>query len=302
MEITGSVGLSTGEKSLIDMHSVLNVFNVVTAELGSLSRELGGPAELKLLMENVIDTARSLRDPEFARRQVEHIESFIEMIESTVSAAIDAVPESVQKVSVRRSRENLRSIFAILRIRAREIIARAASSGVWVWHDIEALKKNFLHVFAAIELNSRGEYRIVYNVAEHEVRDYLVHFEITSVDGDRIEMPAVFQDVMRDLIANSRKYTPPGGRITAGLHGSEDDLRFVVLDTGVGIPAEEIERVVLFGERGRNVIDRPTKGGGFGLTKALHVTQRSGGRMWIDSPVEGDRGTRVEIRIPRPRT
>jgi signal transduction histidine kinase len=45
-------------------------------------------------------------------------------------------------------------------------------------------------------------------------------------------MPAVFQDVVRDLIANARKYTPPGGKIIAGLYQDDEELRFVVADTG----------------------------------------------------------------------
>lgn len=38
-------------------------------------------------------------------------------------------------------------------------------------------------------------------------------------------MPAVFQDVVRDLIANARKYTPPGGKIIAGLYQDDEMMR-----------------------------------------------------------------------------
>jgi len=301
MEITGELTVTIDRKTLLDMHSVLNVFNVIVAEVNVLARELGDPANLLQLQETTVDTARSLHDPELAYTQVQNIETFISTVQDTITAAIAAAAGTEENPVVQQGKKNLESIFAILRVRAREIQARASSPDAWVVHDIQPLTTNFVNVFSAIELNSHGAYRIIYNVAAHEERDYLVNFGISSVDGDTISMPAIFQDVMRDLIANARKYTPPGGRIDAGLHESETELRFVVTDTGVGIPPEEIERVVLFGERGSNVLEHQTRGGGFGLTKAYYVTRRFNGRMWIESPVAEGHGTTIRIRIPRPR-
>jgi len=102
---------------------------------------------------------------------------------------------------------------------------------------------------------------------------------------------------MRDLIANARKYTAQGGIIAAGLFEGLRELRFVVHDTGCGIPEPELRRVVEFGRRGSNVSNVRTMGGGFGLTKAYYVTKQFGGRMWIASRV--DIGTRISITLPR---
>ena len=60
-----------------------------------------------------------------------------------------------------------------------------------------------------------------------------------------------------------------------------------------------LDRVVRFGERGSNVADVRTMGGGFGLTKACMLAQRLGGRAWIAS--RENVGTRVTLEIPRPR-
>jgi signal transduction histidine kinase len=102
---------------------------------------------------------------------------------------------------------------------------------------------------------------------------------------------------MRDLIANARKYTEPGGRISAGLWDDGNVLRLVVEDTGKGIPEDEMEEVVNFGYRGSNISDKETQGGGFGLTKAYINTRRFGGRMWIRSG--NNSGTRITIEVPR---
>lgn len=68
--------------------------------------------------------------------------------------------------------------------------------------------------------------------------------------------------------------------------------------TGCGIPPDEAEGIIAFGVRGSNVKEHPTRGGGFGLTKAYYKTKRQNGRMWIDD--NNGKGTRIEIRIPDP--
>jgi len=301
MEITGDLNVSMEERTLIDMHSVLNVLNVLIFEFSALSELLGGVSTIDGLHDRVVETAELLRDPEEASRQVANVDRFITDAGNVIASATGGARHGVDP-EVEAIVGNIRSIFSILEVRAAEIVARSEDPLAWVHHDVEKLKINFVTVLQAIERNSMGRYRIVYNLAEHETGYYMVTFDISSVAGATIAMPAVFQDVMRDLLANARKYTAPGGSITAGLHHSGDELRYVVSDTGVGIPPDELSQVVRFGHRGSNVTDRPTRGGGFGLTKAYYVTKLFGGRMWIDSPVIGDVGTRIEIRIPAPGT
>lgn len=296
VEMTTPLELSVEEENLLDMHSVLNVCNVVLFELLNLEHAAGPSPALKEAQTEVSQVAHRLGDPEEAAAAIENIEGFIGRVESAVEDAVSRFPGLASKVEVIESRANLESIFDILRVRAREIAARSQDPDAWVVHDIEELRNNFLHVFQAIEKNSKGGYRIVYNLAQHEEGDYYVNFQISSEAGSRIRMPAVFQDVMRDLIANARKYTDPGGRIEAALYSGRGSLNFVVEDSGRGIPPEELTRLLSFGARGANVTDRPTRGGGFGLTKAYYVTRKFGGRMWVSSEV--GTGTRIEIRIP----
>lgn len=281
------------------MHSVLNVINVVVLELLTLSERLGDDPEIDRLHEDLVDCIDSLRDPESAETTVGNAEALAEGMERTLDRVIERHRAETDPVVV-AGKKNLRSIFAILKTRAREIIARHRSPTAWVEHDIGDLTAAFTTVLRAIEQNSHGGYRIVYNVAEHEDGDYLVNFDITSATEPRIRMPAIFQDVVRDLLANARKYTAPGGKIDAGLYNSGTELRCIVSDTGRGIPDDEIESILGFGARGSNVLDKATRGGGFGITKAYYVTRQFGGRMWITSRTEYPSGTRIEIRIPVP--
>jgi len=299
MEIKCPLSLTIEEETLIDMHSLLNIMGVITYELMAIGKLMNDPFALGEAIESAANAGDTLRDRTAALRMVSEVDTFIQDLESLLDneAREHGLEDHPQ---LHQSRRNLRSIFNIMKVRAVEIAARMEDPLAWVRHDISRLRQNFVDVFQAIERNSHGGYRIVYNIAEHEEGHYFVSFEINSIHSDHIYMPAVFQDVMRDLIANARKYTQPGGRIIAGLAQSDERLRFVVSDDGVGIPPSEIEKMVQFGLRGTNVADRPTRGGGFGLTKAYYVTKLFGGRLWIDSTGIPGEGTRIEIVLPLP--
>ena len=199
---------------------------------------------------------------------------------------------------VQESKDNIESVFHVLQVRVQEILDRLDNPKKWGVYTKQKLLANFMQVFAAIEKNSKGNYGFVYKLAAQGGQDYYIHMDLQSIGSDEIYMPSVFQDVMRDLIANARKYTLPGGNVLAGLLDDGQCLRFAVEDNGCGIPGDEIESVVDFGYRGSNVEAKRTMGGGFGLTKAYWVTKQFAGRMWISSAV--DKGTRVDIHIPYP--
>ncbi|HTZ20129.1 MAG TPA: sensor histidine kinase [Opitutaceae bacterium] len=298
VEVADLPALRPEEASLLDMHSMLNILNVLQGELEviglTLAREANllkdGLAVCRELTEALRDRSKALQD---AAALPSHRARVMAEVERTLQAHADrrASPEIAESLA------NLESVFAIFEVRAHEVLARAKHPGRWETMRIENLRHNFLEVFAAIEKNSKGRYRIIYNLARQEPTDYYVRLDFDSVDGKTVFMPPVFQDVMRDLIANARKYTAPGGIIAAGLFEGQRELRFVVHDTGRGIPEPELKRVVEFGRRGSNVSEVRTMGGGFGLTKAYYVTKQFGGRMWIASRV--DIGTRISIALPR---
>lgn len=148
----------------------------------------------------------------------------------------------------------------------------------------------------AVERNAKGRYHIRYNIADQEDADYYVQFSLTTDQGSEITMPLLVKDTLRDLVANARKYTPPGGRILAGVTRQRGLLKFVVQDSGIGIPKEEIPNVTRYGYRATNVGTIRTMGGGYGLTKAAWVARKFGGTLEIES--DRGAGTRVELRIP----
>lgn len=299
VEITEIPALSPGESSLLDMHSLLNVLNVLYGELSLLGLTLGNDPELLRTALAICERFKAdLGNPAASLRQAQTLPETVAAIQRVVAEELDRQPARKEEPEVRDSLANLQSVFKVLDVRSREILARSQMPDAWVALPIEDLRTDFREVFAAIEKNSRGRYRIIYNLARQEAADYFINFDIESTGPSVVAMPLIFKDVIRDLMANARKYTPPGGTINAGLYETAETLRFSVQDTGRGIPADELHTVVHYGKRGSNVGQVRTLGGGFGLTKAFLVTKQFGGRFWIRSEVGV--GTRIRIEIPRP--
>lgn len=299
-EIVSIPPLDPGQTSLLDMHSVLNVLNVLYGELTILGLTLADDGALfRPALALCERFQQDLTDPVASLRQSANVPETIAAIERMLVAELGRRPDALDDATVQESLANIRAVHRVLEVRAREILARARAPGSWVEFSVEELRTDFRRVFAAMEQHSRGRFRIIYNLGQQETSDYYIDFEIQSLEGGTIFLPQVMPDVIRDLLANARKYTPIGGTICAGLFESESVLRFTVQDTGRGIPSDELQSVVHYGRRGSNVGSVRTMGGGFGLTKAFLVTKQFGGRFWIQS--ELGVGTRIRLEMPRPR-
>jgi signal transduction histidine kinase len=295
VEIASALHLDDAQLSLIDLHSFLNMFNVIASELYFLGEDLQSRDSLQPCRSLIESFAADLQRPADLLATLRSAPVVFGDFWEMLNAATRDLPDQDR---VKTTTDNLRSILGVAKSRIAELEERMEFPDRWVAHDIDSLVATYQQVFAAIEKNSKGRYHIVFNVAAKADSDYLIHLDIQSVDGPSITMPAVLQDVLRDLMANARKYTNPGGTIQAGLIDDGTTLRLAVEDSGLGIPAHEVPRVVEMGYRASNVADRPTMGGGFGLTKAYWVATRFGGSMRIRSGRE--RGTRVVLTIPRP--
>jgi signal transduction histidine kinase len=105
------------------------------------------------------------------------------------------------------------------------------------------------------------------------------------------------KQILLNLLANAVKFTPPGGSVT--LTWEVDDTRGVVIeiaDTGVGIPADQINKVLEpFGQVETSLVRR-SEGSGLGLPLAKAFIELHGGQFEIHSEV--NIGTRVRFSLP----
>jgi signal transduction histidine kinase len=107
--------------------------------------------------------------------------------------------------------------------------------------------------------------------------------------------------ILRNLLTNALKFTA-AGYVRLSVRRIDDDVEFVVEDTGPGIPAELHERIfeefyqvpgskALSGQEGVG-----GKGTGLGLPYARRLAGLLGGALRVDSMV--GKGSTFTVRLP----
>lgn len=90
------------------------------------------------------------------------------------------------------------------------------------------------------------------------------------------------QQVLSNLVGNAVKFTPRAGTITVCAERIDGEVRFSVIDTGPGIPAEQLPHI--FGRFWQaKTSDR--RGIGLGLAIAKGIVEAHNGRIWVESSV-----------------
>lgn len=93
--------------------------------------------------------------------------------------------------------------------------------------------------------------------------------------------------VLRNLLGNAAKHTPPGTPIELRAIREGDRLRLAVADAGPGIPAGDQERVFAKFGRGRDAEGRKTPGVGLGLYLSRRIVRAHGSELTVDAPAGG---------------
>jgi two-component system sensor histidine kinase KdpD len=141
----------------------------------------------------------------------------------------------------------------------------------------------------------RGAHRLG-EIIEQTAKQFHILLEGREVQLQiRDDLPAIYADVeliqvvLKQLLDNAAKYSPPGSPITVTALPRDRHVVVTVEDRGPGIPEEEQTRV--FDKFFRGAAARESMPGvGMGLSIARGIVTAHGGRIWVDSvPGQGSR-------------
>lgn len=105
------------------------------------------------------------------------------------------------------------------------------------------------------------------------------------------------KQVLLNLISNAVKFTPEGGAVTVSITATDGDrVRVAVADTGIGIAAQDLDRLAQPFEQVEGQHSKTTQGTGLGLALTKSLIELHQGHMTIES--EPGRGTTVWFDLP----
>jgi len=109
-------------------------------------------------------------------------------------------------------------------------------------------------------------------------------------DRDRLEQ------LMINIIGNAIKYTPDEGKITIYIGIMYNQVYVKVVDTGIGIPEKDLERIFERFYRVDKARSRQMGGTGLGLSIAKEIVEAHGGTITAASEI--DKGTEITVKLP----
>jgi len=116
--------------------------------------------------------------------------------------------------------------------------------------------------------------------------------DLPELNGD----PRAFKQIVLNLVSNAIKFTERGGTVTVSAAVEGANLALRVIDTGVGIAADDLKRIGdPFFQAGKTY-QRRHEGTGLGLSIVKTLVALHGGELTVASQL--DKGTTVTVMLP----
>lgn len=116
--------------------------------------------------------------------------------------------------------------------------------------------------------------------------------KVPTIRGDKERLAVV----LTNIVGNAIKYTPEGGKVEVNCTQENSRLMITVADTGLGISAEEQEKVFEKFYRSTDERIAGLPGTGLGLALALEIVRTHGGTITLDSEI--GKGSKFTVVLP----
>lgn len=234
--------------------------------------------ETLFCLKDITDEVRSRRkESELISNMAHEIKTPLTAIKGAIEAIEDGGDPNRFLAMVKRNVERLTRVASDL------LLLQEMDGGRRLEFDDVDLRELTLSVKTIFEEEAkrRGIF-IDLDLPKHEV----------FVKGDRFLLECAFVN----LVDNAIKYNVEGGRVRLGLFQGESEVRFVVEDTGIGIPREHIPYIFdkfYVVDRSRS---RKLGGAGLGLSIVKDVVSLHGGRVEVQSDL--GKGSKFTLVFP----
>jgi len=102
--------------------------------------------------------------------------------------------------------------------------------------------------------------------------------------------------ILQNIVSNSIKHTPAGGKVTLSAKRSEDKIIVEIKDTGIGISKELQKNLFTPQMKALSNSRKENKGAGIGLLLVKGFIEKHGGEIWVES-IEG-KGSSFYFTLP----
>ena len=102
--------------------------------------------------------------------------------------------------------------------------------------------------------------------------------------------------VLVNLLGNAVKYTPDNGRVVFRVNITDKHIEVSVQDTGVGIAADELDKVFEKFYRSNDPRVQEQTGTGLGLALSQEVVRLHGGKITVESEI--NKGSTFTMTLP----
>lgn len=268
-------------------------------------------------IKRISQTARAMSDGDLnARIAVEHTDSELEHVASTLNDAFDRLRLAVEQERrfIADASHELRTPISVLRAEAEWALDRERSTPQYK-EALTVARRAALRMqdiverlLALVRADVAPDVQELAPVAMRTLIDDVVtwlapiaqaHHVRLTVSGDPFTVKGdaeQLREALNNVIANAILYNKPGGSVTISTRETSGTARLDVVDTGIGIPADAVPRVFDRFFRVDKARSREMGGSGLGLSIARTIFVAHGGDITCTS--EPAVGSMFVIMLP----
>lgn len=263
-----------------------------SAEIALLQHLLGNLAhgmvqgQLIIGQQQVVDRLRELdaaKDGFVAtvhhelRTPLSSILGYIELLEDGDGGELPAQARKMLRIIERNGQRLSTLVENVLALSVLDAGSKLATSPIDVVHLIDSAMTDLLPLSAT----KRVSFELVPTETPHVVSG----------------MWELLERVFVNVLSNAVKFSPDDGVVTVRFLSDDSMVRACIEDSGMGIPADELPRLLDRFYRASNSVSAEIPGTGLGLSIAAQAVERHGGKLSIES--ELGVGTKVTVELPR---